>query len=73
MVCALINRSDLAQKGSIWGSALDFSINADACASGRTPFDKATDYYTKALSIHPKDVNARTQLASCLFYSGEVD
>lgn len=40
---------------------------------GAHQFDKATDYYTKALSIHPKDVNARTQLASCLYYSGEVD
>jgi Tfp pilus assembly protein PilF len=40
---------------------------------GAYQFDKTTDYYTRALSIHPKDVNARTQLASCLFYSGEVD
>jgi cytochrome c-type biogenesis protein CcmH/NrfG len=40
---------------------------------GAHQFEKATDYYSKALSIDPKDVNARTQLASCLFYSGEVD
>jgi cytochrome c-type biogenesis protein CcmH/NrfG len=40
---------------------------------GAHQFEKATDYYSKALSIDPKDVNARTQLASCLYYSGEVD
>lgn len=40
---------------------------------GAHQFEKATDYYTKALRIDPKDVNARTQLASCLFYSGKVD
>lgn len=40
---------------------------------GAHQFDRATDYYTKALNIDPKEVNARMQLASCLFYSGEVD
>jgi len=40
---------------------------------GAHQFEKATAYYTKALSIDPRDVNARTQLASCLYYSGEVD
>ena len=36
-------------------------------------FKEAGDYLQKALTIAPKDVSARTQLASCLYYSGDVD
>ena len=36
-------------------------------------FKTAADYYQKALEIDPKNVGARTDLASCLYYTGDVD
>jgi cytochrome c-type biogenesis protein CcmH/NrfG len=36
-------------------------------------FDTAATYYQKALQVNPKNVGARTDLASCLFYEGDVD
>ncbi|MGB7437193.1 MAG: tetratricopeptide repeat protein [Candidatus Acidiferrum sp.] len=40
---------------------------------GSHQFKDAADYFEKALKIQPKDVSARTELASCLYYSGDVD
>jgi tetratricopeptide (TPR) repeat protein len=36
-------------------------------------FKDAAGYYNKALQITPKDVVVRTEMASCLYYSGDVD
>jgi len=36
-------------------------------------FKDASDYFGKALAIHPKDVATRTEMASCLYYNGDVD
>jgi len=36
-------------------------------------FKQATDYYEKGLKIDPKNVPARTALASCLYYSNDSD
>jgi cytochrome c-type biogenesis protein CcmH/NrfG len=36
-------------------------------------FREAAGYYDKALHIDPKNVQARTQAASCLYYDGDVD
>lgn len=36
-------------------------------------FKAAAGYYQKALAINPKNVGARTDLASCLYYLGDVD
>jgi cytochrome c-type biogenesis protein CcmH/NrfG len=36
-------------------------------------FKTAIDYYQKSLDINPKNVGARTDLASCLYYMGDVD
>jgi len=36
-------------------------------------FKEATDYFDRALKIDPKNVPVRTQMASCLYYSGDVD
>lgn len=36
-------------------------------------FKEAEDYFQKSLQIDPKNVNVRTDLASCLYYSGDVD
>ncbi len=36
-------------------------------------FKEAASYYEKALQIAPKNVAARTDMASCLYYEGDVD
>jgi cytochrome c-type biogenesis protein CcmH/NrfG len=36
-------------------------------------FKEAAAYYDKALHVDPKNVPIRTQMASCLFYDGDVD
>lgn len=36
-------------------------------------FKEAAGYYEKSLQIKPKDVATRTELASCLYYTGDVD
>jgi tetratricopeptide (TPR) repeat protein len=36
-------------------------------------FQAAASYYQKSLEVNPKNVGARTDLASCMFYQGDVD
>lgn len=36
-------------------------------------FKSAAEYYGKSLEIDPKNVGVRTDMASCLYYIGEVD
>jgi cytochrome c-type biogenesis protein CcmH/NrfG len=36
-------------------------------------FRDAAGYYNRALQLHPKDVETRNEMASCLYYSGDVD
>lgn len=36
-------------------------------------FPEAAGYYQKAIAADPKNVGARTDLASCLFYQGDAD
>lgn len=36
-------------------------------------FKEAAEYYEKSLRINPKDVAIRTEMASCLYYVGDVD
>ena len=36
-------------------------------------FEVAASYYQKSLDINPKNVGPRTDLASCLYYQGDVD
>ena len=36
-------------------------------------FKDAAEYYDKVLKIEPKNVAARTEMASCLYYNGDVD
>jgi cytochrome c-type biogenesis protein CcmH/NrfG len=36
-------------------------------------FKEAEGYYEKSLELNPKNVNARVDLASCLFYTGDAD
>ena len=36
-------------------------------------FKEAGDYFARALEADPKNLHTRTQLASCLYYNGDVD
>jgi len=36
-------------------------------------FQTATAYYQKSLDLNPRNVGPRTDLASCLYYQGDVD
>ncbi len=36
-------------------------------------FQEAAGYYQKAVNANPKDVATRTEMASCLYYSGDID
>jgi cytochrome c-type biogenesis protein CcmH/NrfG len=36
-------------------------------------FQEAAGYYEKALKVDPKNVPIRTELASCMYYNGDVD
>lgn len=36
-------------------------------------FKEAEGYFEKSLEINPKNANARVDLASCLYYTGDVD
>lgn len=36
-------------------------------------FKEAASYYARALDVNPKDVPARTEMASCLYYGGDID
>jgi cytochrome c-type biogenesis protein CcmH/NrfG len=36
-------------------------------------FKEAAGYYEKALEVNPKDVPTRTEMASCLYYNGDVN
>lgn len=40
---------------------------------GTHQFKDAAAYYDKALQVDPKNVPIRTELASCLYYNGDVD
>jgi len=53
------NRNLLIQAGNIYKAAHQFK--------------EAASYYDKSLQVDPKNVDVRTELASCLFYNGDVD
>jgi len=51
----------------------DLLIQAGNIYMGTHQFKDAAGYYDKALQINPKNVAIRTEMASCLYYSGDVD
>jgi cytochrome c-type biogenesis protein CcmH/NrfG len=53
------NRNLLIQAGSIYKAAHQFK--------------EAAGYYGKALQFDPKNVGLRTEMASCLYFTGDVD
>lgn len=53
------DRDLLIQTGDIYKSAHQFK--------------DAAGYYEKALNLDPKNVSVRSEMASCMYYSGDVD
>ena len=51
----------------------DLLIQAGNLYEATHQFKEAAAYYDKALQIDPKNVPIRTQMASCLYYNGDVD
>ena len=52
---------------------VDLLIKVGTLYQATHQFKEAAVYYDKALQVNPKDVAARTQLASTLYYQGNVD
>ncbi len=51
----------------------DLLIQAGNIYEATHQFKEAAAYYDKALQTDPKNVPIRTQMASCLYYNGDVD
>jgi cytochrome c-type biogenesis protein CcmH/NrfG len=51
----------------------DLLVKVGDLYQGTHQFKEAAGYYDKALQIDPKNVPTRTQLASCLYYQGDID
>ena len=51
----------------------DLLIQAGSIYQATHQFKEAADYYGKSLSVKPKNVAIRTEMASCLYYLGDVD
>jgi cytochrome c-type biogenesis protein CcmH/NrfG len=51
----------------------DLLIQAGSIYQAAHQFKEAADYYGKSLNVKPKNVAIRTEMASCLYYLGDVD
>jgi cytochrome c-type biogenesis protein CcmH/NrfG len=51
----------------------DLLINLGNIYFSTHQFKTAAEYYGKSLDVKPKNVGIRTQMASCLYYIGDVD
>ena len=51
----------------------DLLIQVGNIYSSTHQFKEAVDFYNKALQAHPDNVAIRTEMASCLYYIGDVD
>ncbi len=51
----------------------DLLINLGNIYFSTHQFQTAADYYGKSLEVKPKNIPIRTQMASCLYYLGDVD
>ncbi|MGA2966299.1 MAG: tetratricopeptide repeat protein [Terriglobales bacterium] len=52
---------------------IDLLIQTGNLYKAAHQFKEAAGYYDKALQVDPKNVAIRTEMASCLFYNGDVD
>lgn len=51
----------------------DLLIQAGGIYQATHQFKDAADYYGKSLNVKPKNVAIRTEMASCLYYMGDVE
>ena len=51
----------------------DLLIQVAKIEAAAHQFKEAASYYDKALQVDPKNVAIRTEMASCMFYAGDVD
>jgi len=51
----------------------DLLIQAGGIYQATHQFKEAAEYYGKSLNVKPKNVAIRTEMASCLYYLGDVD
>ena len=51
----------------------DLLIQAGSLYLSTHEFKEAAGYFERALQVDPKNVAVRTQMASCLYYNGDVD
>jgi cytochrome c-type biogenesis protein CcmH/NrfG len=51
----------------------DLLIQVGNIYIGAHQFKEAASYYDKSLQVDPKNVAIRTEMASCLYYNGDVD
>jgi len=51
----------------------DLLIQVGKIYSSTHQFKDAASYYDRALKVDPKNVAIRTEMASCMFYSGDAD
>jgi cytochrome c-type biogenesis protein CcmH/NrfG len=51
----------------------DLLIQVGNLYKGTHQFKEAAGYYDKVLHVDPKNVAIRTEMASCLYYNGDVD
>lgn len=51
----------------------DLLIQAGSIYLSTHQFKEAAGYFERALQVDPKNVAVRTQMASCLYYNGDVD
>jgi cytochrome c-type biogenesis protein CcmH/NrfG len=70
---AAVQTSALVEKLKTDPTNASLLIQVAAIYKSSHQFKDAADYYGHAFKIDPKNVNARTEMASCLYYSGDVE
>lgn len=68
-----VQASALLEKSKADPKNVGLLIQIAAIYQATHQFKEATGYFEKALKIDPRNVTARTDMASCLYYSGDVD
>jgi len=68
-----VQASALVEKSKVDPKNASLLIQIAGIYQASHQFKEAATYFERALQLDPKNVAARTQMASCLFYSDDVD
>src|SRR6516162_6644033 len=68
-----VQASTLIEKSKSQPKNAGLLVQIATIYQGAHQFKEAASYFSRALEIDPKNVSARTELASCLYYSGDTD